>query len=106
MPEKMFIQIMKVHSWPLGTEFCGPGDEHGLERGCRKIGDIKGTFHTKMGIIKYSNSRDLVDAKEIKKRWKDYMEELYKKDLNESITMMVWLVTQSQTFWNAKSSGP
>ena len=34
------------------------------------------------------------------------MEELYKKDLNESITMMVWLVTQSQTFWNAKSSGP
>ena len=49
----------------------------------RKIGDIKGTFHTKMDIIKYSNSRDLVDAKEIKKGWKEYMEELYKKDLNE-----------------------
>jgi len=59
-----------------------------------------------MGTIKDKNGRDLVDAEEINKRWKDYMEELYKKDLNESITMMVWLVTQSQTFWNAKSSGP
>ena len=59
-----------------------------------------------MGTIKDKNGRDLVDAEEIKKRWKDYMEELCKKDLNESITMMVWLVTQSQTFWNAKSSGP
>ena len=36
-----------------------------------------------MGIIKYKNSKDLVDAEEIKKRWKEYMEELYKKDLNE-----------------------
>ena len=56
--------------------------------------------------IKDKHGRDRVDAEEIKKRWKDYMEELCKKDLNESITMMVWLVTQSQTFWNAKSSGP
>ena len=55
---------------------------------------------------KDKNGRDLVDAEEINKRWKDYMEELYKKDLNESITMMVWLVTQSQTFWSVKSSGP
>ena len=36
-----------------------------------------------MGTIKNRNSRDLVDAEEIKKRWKEYMEELYKKDLNE-----------------------
>ena len=36
-----------------------------------------------MGTIKDRNSRDLVDAEEIKKRWKEYMEELYKKDLNE-----------------------
>ena len=59
-----------------------------------------------MGTVKDKNGRDLVDAEESKKRWKDYMKELYKKDLNESITMMVWLVTQSQTFWSAKSSGP
>ena len=48
-----------------------------------KIGDITGTFHPKMGTIKDRNDRDLVEAEEIKKRWKDLMEELYKKDLNE-----------------------
>ena len=49
----------------------------------RKVGDIKRTFCPKMGKIKDKNGRDLVDAEEIKKRWKVYMEELYKKDLNE-----------------------
>ena len=48
-----------------------------------KIEDTKGTFHLKKGTIKDRNGRDLVDAKEIKKRWKEYTEELYKKDLNE-----------------------
>ena len=43
----------------------------------KKIGDIKGTFHTKMGTIKDINIRNLVEAEEIKKRWKEYMEELY-----------------------------
>ena len=49
----------------------------------RKTGDIKGTLCPKMGTIKDINGKDLVDAEEIKKRWKEYMEELYKKDLNE-----------------------
>ena len=49
----------------------------------RKIGDIKGKFHPKMDTIKDRNGRDLVDVEEMKKRWKEYMEELYKKDLNE-----------------------
>ena len=49
----------------------------------RKIENIKGTFHPKMGTIKNKNGRVLVDAEEIKKRSKEYMEELYKKDLNE-----------------------
>ena len=49
----------------------------------RKTGNIKGTFHPKMGTIKGRNGRDLVDTEEIKKRWKEYMEELHKKDLNE-----------------------
>ena len=44
-----------------------------------KIGTIKGMFHPKMGIIKDKNSGDLVDAEEIKKRWKEDMEELYKR---------------------------
>ena len=59
-----------------------------------------------MGTIKDKNGRDLEDAKEIKKRWKEYREELYKKILMNQITMMVWLVTQSQMFWSVKSGGP
>ena len=49
----------------------------------RKTGNIKGTFHPKMGTIKDKNGRNLVDTEEIKKRWKEYIEELYKKDINE-----------------------
>ena len=45
--------------------------------------DLLRAFCPKMGTIKDKNGRDLVDAEEIKKRWKEYMEELYKKDLNE-----------------------
>ena len=44
---------------------------------------MKVMFHPKMGTIKDRNGRDLVDTEEIKKRWKEYTEELYKKDLNE-----------------------
>ena len=49
----------------------------------RKTGDIKRIFCPKMDKIKDRNGRDLVDAKEIKKRWKECTEQLYKKDLNE-----------------------
>ena len=45
----------------------------------KKIRDIKGTFHAKMGSIKDRNSMDLTEAEDIKKRWQEYMEELYKK---------------------------
>ena len=46
----------------------------------KKIGDRKGTFHAKMGMIKDRNSKDLIEAEEIKKRWQEYIE-LYKKGL-------------------------
>ena len=46
----------------------------------KKIGDAKGTFHTKMGTIKDGNDMDLTEAEGIKKRWQEYTEELYKKD--------------------------
>ena len=49
----------------------------------KKIRDIKGTFHTKMGSIKDRNGMDLTEAEDIKKRWKEYTEELYKKDLHD-----------------------
>ena len=48
-----------------------------------KIRDTKGTFHAKMGSIKDRNGMDLTEAKRIKKRWQEYMEELYKKELND-----------------------
>ena len=49
----------------------------------RKISSIEEATRPKMGSIKDRNGRDLVDAEEIKKRWKEYLEELYKKYLNE-----------------------
>ena len=49
----------------------------------KKIGDTKGTFHAKMGSIKDRNGMDLTEAEDIKKRWQEYMEELYKKDLQD-----------------------
>ena len=45
----------------------------------KKIGDIKGTFHVKMGTIKDRNSKGLTEEEDIKKRWQEYTEELYKK---------------------------
>ena len=52
----------------------------------QKIRDTKGTFHAKMGTIKDKNGMDLTEAEDIKKRWQEYTEELYKKIL---IIMMV-----------------
>ena len=49
----------------------------------KKIRDIKGTFHAKMGSIKDRNGMDLTEAEDIKKRWQEYTEELYKKDLHD-----------------------
>ena len=49
----------------------------------KKIRDTKGTFHAKMGSIKDRNGMDLIEAEDIKKRWQEYTEELYKKDLHD-----------------------
>ena len=49
----------------------------------KKIRDTKGTFHAKMGTIKDRNVMDLTQAEDIKKRWQDYTEELYKEDLDD-----------------------
>ena len=54
------------------------------ERPLKKIRDTKGTFHAKMGKIKDRNGMDLTEAEDIKKRWQEYTEELYKKDLHNS----------------------
>ena len=49
----------------------------------KRIRDIKGTFHAKMGSLKDRNGMDLTEAEDIKKRWQEYTEELYKKDLHD-----------------------
>ena len=49
----------------------------------KKIRDTKGTIHAKMGTIKDRNHMDLTEAEDIKKRWQEYMEEMYKRDLHD-----------------------
>ena len=49
----------------------------------KKIRDIKGTFHAKMGSMKDRNCMDLTEAEDLKKRWQEYTEELYEKDLHD-----------------------
>ena len=49
----------------------------------KKIRDIKGTYHAKMGSIKDRNAMDVTEAEDIKKRWQEYADELYKKDLHD-----------------------
>ena len=55
----------------------------------KKIQDTRGTFHAKMGSIKDRNAMDLIEAEDIKKRWQEYTEELYKKVFMTQIIMMV-----------------
>ena len=55
----------------------------------KKIRDTKGTFHATMGSIKDRNGMDLTEAEDIKKRWQEYTEELYKKSFMAQIIMMV-----------------
>ena len=71
----------------------------------KKIRNTKETFHVKMGTIKDRNGMDLREAEDIKKRWREYTKELYKKDLHDpdNHNSEHYL---SQTSWNAKSSGP
>ena len=59
----------------------------------KKIGDIKGIFHARMGMINDRNSKDLTEGEGIKKRWQEYTELYQKKVLMTRITMMVWSLT-------------
>ena len=60
----------------------------------KKIRDTKGTFQAKMGTIKDRNGMDLKDAEDIKKRWQEDTEELYKKDLHDPETQVSWNVSE------------
>ena len=71
----------------------------------KKIKDTKGTFHAKIGTIKDRNGMDLTEAEDIKKRWQEYTEELYKRILMTQITTLVQSLAYSQTSQSAKASG-
>ena len=71
----------------------------------KKIRDTKGTFHAKMGTIKNRNHMDLTEAENIK-RWKEYTEELYKKDLHDPVNYDGVSTSWSQTSCSVKSSRP
>ena len=72
----------------------------------KKIGDIKGAFHVRMGTIKDRNSKDLTEVEEIKKRWQEYTEELYKKGLNDPDKNDGVVTHLELNIWSVKSSGP
>ena len=94
-----FQKISRRDKKAFLNEQCKEIEENNRMRNTRgllkKIGDTKGMFHAKMGTIKGRKDKDLREAEEIKKRWQDYTEELYKKKnvLIIHITMMVWSFT-------------
>ncbi|XDA82328.1 hypothetical protein R6Z07F_012246 [Ovis aries] len=71
----------------------------------KKIRDTKGTFHAKMGSIKDRNGMDLTEAEDIKKRWQEYTEELYKKDLHDPDNHDD-VITNLEPDINEEASGP
>ena len=75
----------------------------------KKIRDTKGTFHAKMSSIKDRNDMDLTEAEDIKKRWQEYTEELYKKDLHDQdnhdgvITDLEPVILECEVKWALES---
>ena len=75
----------------------------------KKIRDTKGTFHAKMGSIKDRNCMDLTEAEDIKKRWQEYTEELYKTDFHDKdnqdgvITHLEPDILECEVKWALKS---
>ena len=72
----------------------------------KKNRDTKGTFHAKMGLIKDRNGMDLTEAEEIKKKWQEYIEEPYKKDLHDPDNHDGVIAHLEPDIPDAKSSGP
>ena len=72
----------------------------------KKISGTKGIFHANMGSIKDRNDMDLTEAEDIKKRWQEYTEERYKKDLHDPDNHDGVITHLGPDIWNVKSSGP
>ena len=82
-----FQRISRRHKKAFLSDQCKEIEENNRMRNTRdlfkKIRDTKGTFHAKMDSIKDRNGMDLTEAEDIKKRWQEYTEELYKIDLHD-----------------------
>ena len=72
----------------------------------KKIREAKRIFHAKMGSIKDRNCMDLTEAEDIKKRWQEYIDELYKRHLHDPDNHDGVITHLESTSWNVKSSGP
>ena len=81
-----FQRIARRNKKAFFNEQCKEIEENNRKEKTRdlfkKTGDIKGTFHSQMGLIKDRNGKDITAVEEIKKKWQEYTEELYKKGLN------------------------
>ena len=88
-----FQRIARTHKKVFLSEQCKEIEENNRMGKTRdhfkKITATKGTFHAKMGLIKNRNGMDLTEAEDNKKRWQEYTEELYKKDLHDPDTTMM-----------------
>ena len=84
----------------------GENNRMGKTRYLKKIRDDKGTFHAKMGTIKDRNSMDLTEAQDIKKRWQEYIEKLYKKHLNDPDNYDGVITHLEPDILECESSGP
>ena len=72
----------------------------------KKIRDTKGNFHAKMGSMKNRNGMDLTEVEDIKKRWQEYTEELYRKDLHGPDNQDGMITHLEPDILDAKLSGP
>ena len=86
-PSAVILQSKKIKSVTVSIVQCKEVEENNRMGKTRelfkKIKDTKGNFHAKMGIIKDKNCMDLTETEDIKKRWQEYTEELYEKDLHD-----------------------
>ena len=83
LPQVQFLNLLSIDAYFLSDQWkeTEKNNRMGKTRDLfKKIRDTKGTFHAKMGSIKDRNGLDLTEAEDIKKRWQEYTEELYKKD--------------------------
>ena len=104
-----FHRIARRNKKAFFSDQCKEIEENNKMRKTRdlfkKIRDIKGTFHAKMGSIKDRNGRDLAEAEDIKNRWQEYIEELYKKDIHDPDNHNGVIIDLEPYILNEKSSG-